>query len=1264
MDKDKNKKALERFLDHLECARAETPSHRDIRDYVGSLSEHPVRIGFRRKNLDSAYASNLRLLFPNLLSVEEPEDAGASTALMSGVVDDDPSRSHQGGVQLLGTLADDAELLLVEQGFLASAYSWSHAFRENAQTHACLGYVYDDIAHYYMADYPNRLTQKLNSNQELSEQERTNARELIDRIVSRKISKYNAQPFEAPRVTEGYARRVLVCDQSYADASTTYGRMSNLDFEQMLLAAILENPDAEILVKSHPDTSWEPDKRKGYFSHLRSTGRVRILREPCNPYALFDLVDTVYVGTSQMGLEALFAGKKVVCFGVPFYAGWGLTDDRKLVAHRDRARTLEDIFHYFYVWYTIYQVPGCSIPSTAADALDYIEVHRPFSLPPTEQEVAQTPTVSVIVPVYNVEQYLEECLRSIMRQTFREIEIIVINDQSPDNSQDIVDRLVAEDPRIKPIMMKQNSGQGFARNAALDVARGEFVFFLDSDDALMDAHVIGDCVAAAQRTGADLVRVQKAVFKDGSPVDTAVIDRGEESFSVENTIENPLDEHWVLRSWHFWNYLYARRLIEDNEVRFKTRQWEERYFVCKALKHAKRLHIIPRPGVAYRVREGSTVRRQRTDADLEMMLAAIAEVGREFPKGATSTLLAIQFANFFIGGNFKWSVRLQKDLRSNNRVALDQVKSAFAEFEFDFESIANLAAIVLSGGDRVSSIALLLCAMKEDKWDLVLIAASQKEIRQKDLYTRLLTDSDILPGADVEAALNLYARNARVKASKRFTRAPKTLPRLVLHIGSTKTGSTEIQNHLETNRPALLREGIWYPEVGLFWQPSRLHKQAGHALFSQAAVRDDPTLRNYLMSGLATLDLDVHTIILSSEAFFLQAHSHEIVRYLSDFACEVVVYIRRQDEWANSQYCEFVGGGSTRRLDQSLATWIESEEAQALMDYRNVLERFHSVVPKDHIRVNVFDRRQLRDGDIIADFAETVGLPAIATLPRSTGASSNEARMSGAYIELLRLHNSRNFKNHDHYQRFIEDVGNELAKWRKSQGLEIPKPLLLSRDQRRALLERFRSSNQEIARDWLGSEDSALFDEDIPPASEADDVLYPPEISIVEDLCAKWSTKEVGTSVIVPESTKQSRARATPQKTLTEQYRVVNHGMFSWRLWGLTPLVRRQLRDRVSKDELAEFNKDPVGFLQSKKDPYFQRLTVRICPTTSVLGPGDVLGVWVMPMAAVARWLGGKKYEVGLRNNPVLFFRLLRNPVYRGAGRILFPIGEVRKRLD
>lgn len=92
---------------------------------------------------------------------------------------------------------------------------------------------------------------------------------------------------------------------------------------------------------------------------------------------------------------------------------------------------------------------------------------------------------SIIVPVYNVEKYLDKCLKSILRQTFKDFECIIIDDGSQDNSNIIIDKYVKLDQRFKVIHQK-NMGISAARNAGLDIAEGDYITFIDSDDYIAD----------------------------------------------------------------------------------------------------------------------------------------------------------------------------------------------------------------------------------------------------------------------------------------------------------------------------------------------------------------------------------------------------------------------------------------------------------------------------------------------------------------------------------------------------------------------------------------------------------------------------------------------------------------------------------------------------------------------------------------------------------------------------------------------------------
>ena len=113
------------------------------------------------------------------------------------------------------------------------------------------------------------------------------------------------------------------------------------------------------------------------------------------------------------------------------------------------------------------------------------------------------PKVSIIVPVYNVENYLERCIESLRNQTLENIEIILVDDASSDSSPHICDKAAAEDSRIK-VIHKVNEGAGKARNAALKIAKGEYIGFVDSDD-FVDPHMFDILSQKMEEYNSDLV---------------------------------------------------------------------------------------------------------------------------------------------------------------------------------------------------------------------------------------------------------------------------------------------------------------------------------------------------------------------------------------------------------------------------------------------------------------------------------------------------------------------------------------------------------------------------------------------------------------------------------------------------------------------------------------------------------------------------------------------------------------------------------------
>ena len=269
---------------------------------------------------------------------------------------------------IAAAVRENARLVLCEDGFLRSADTWANAAAAPRYRHGC-SVVYDTLGFYFDATRPSFIERMLDDTTlVVTDEQRREARRLIDRIVSEKLTKYNHQPIFTPQVGRPGRRKVLVVDQSYGDQAIAKGWGSDKTFADMLEDAKRDNPDADILVKTHPDTM--AGKRGGYYTEVKEEGNVFRVTMPINPYSLMEQVDKVYVCSTQMGFEALMAGKEVHVYGMPFYAGWGLTIDKQKNPRRTNRRTLEEVFHIFYIMYTRWVDVETGKPCTIDKAMD------------------------------------------------------------------------------------------------------------------------------------------------------------------------------------------------------------------------------------------------------------------------------------------------------------------------------------------------------------------------------------------------------------------------------------------------------------------------------------------------------------------------------------------------------------------------------------------------------------------------------------------------------------------------------------------------------------------------------------------------------------------------------------------------------------------------------------------------------------------------------------------------------------------------------
>ena len=235
-------------------------------------------------------------------------------------------------------------LLRIEDAFLRSV--------EPGADSPGFGLVQDDEGIYYDASGPSRLEACVKRRLDSPENDR--ARGLAALWRRERVSKYNHSREKVEDLPEDF---VLVVDQTLGDASISCGLADAASFQRMLEAALDENPDSPILLKVHPEVM--SGRKTGHFDFeaLKKHPRVRVLGDDRHPVGLLERARAVYVVTSQVGFEALLWGKPVRVFGMPFYAGWGLTDDELPAPSRRGSASLEQLVHAALVDYARYVDP-------------------------------------------------------------------------------------------------------------------------------------------------------------------------------------------------------------------------------------------------------------------------------------------------------------------------------------------------------------------------------------------------------------------------------------------------------------------------------------------------------------------------------------------------------------------------------------------------------------------------------------------------------------------------------------------------------------------------------------------------------------------------------------------------------------------------------------------------------------------------------------------------------------------------------------------
>ena len=217
------------------------------------------------------------------------------------------------------------------------------------------------------------------------------------------------------------------------------------------------------------------------------------------------------------------------------------------------------------------------------------------------------PLISVIIPVYKVEKYLRECVDSVLSQTYKNLEIILVDDGSPDNCPQICDEYAAKDSRIK-VIHKENGGLSSARNAGIKIATGDYLMFMDSDDFWNDKISLSNMLSIVESN----IQVEMFLFTSLDYIEGKGYFKRKEHFNLKNfqtdTIENYCKSLQQNGNFEVAAYtkIFKTEFIKNNGLYFKEGiVSEDCEWMLRILGVLKSVKVIDAPLYMYRQREGS-----------------------------------------------------------------------------------------------------------------------------------------------------------------------------------------------------------------------------------------------------------------------------------------------------------------------------------------------------------------------------------------------------------------------------------------------------------------------------------------------------------------------------------------------------------------------------------------------------------------------------------------------------------------------------------
>jgi glycosyltransferase involved in cell wall biosynthesis len=250
--------------------------------------------------------------------------------------------------------------------------------------------------------------------------------------------------------------------------------------------------------------------------------------------------------------------------------------------------------------------------------------------------------LSIIVPVYNTEKYLRKCLESLVNQSLKPIEIIIVNDGSSDNSQNIIDEYVKKYPTMCKCFIQENLGQAKARNVGIDNALGEFITFADSDDYL-ELSAYEKAYNCAIENNLDIVSFDFFVEDEKKTYIK------ESSYYLFNDCDNNIK--YILNETSAWNKIIKKRILDENKIRFKENMiYEDLELIPRLLFYTEKIGFLEEHLYHYIVRENSTMRQKKYNKKLEDIFIVMESLKNSFKNSKYNNELEYLYIEHLLHG--------------------------------------------------------------------------------------------------------------------------------------------------------------------------------------------------------------------------------------------------------------------------------------------------------------------------------------------------------------------------------------------------------------------------------------------------------------------------------------------------------------------------------------------------------------------------------------------------------------------------------------